>query len=164
MSKFIIEYGVLRTDEWRTIIIKDNDEHNELNYFNITSKKLIIQEHKNSKYTPIRIINIANDFIDLIKHRVNKYFLTNTKDNGIYSNAQKFNDNVSKKWFNYTINEMRHIKTATMINMKYEEEIDLFEPDADQRKRAKVKNELENMIHSDPENAAKLIRSWLVDE
>ena len=45
-----------------------------------------------------------------------------------------------------------------------EEEIDLFEPDADQRKRAKVKNELENMIHSDPENAAKLIRSWLVDE
>ena len=45
-----------------------------------------------------------------------------------------------------------------------EEEIDLFEPDADQRKRAKIKNELENMIHSDPENAAKLIRSWLVDE
>lgn len=45
-----------------------------------------------------------------------------------------------------------------------EEEIDLFEPDAEQRKRAKVKNELENMIHSDPENAAKLIRSWLVDE
>ena len=45
-----------------------------------------------------------------------------------------------------------------------EEEIDLFEPDADQKKRAKVKNELENMIHSDPENAAKLIRSWLVDE
>ena len=45
-----------------------------------------------------------------------------------------------------------------------EEEIDLFEPDADQRKQAKVKNELENMIHSDPENAAKLIRSWLVDE
>jgi len=45
-----------------------------------------------------------------------------------------------------------------------EEEINLFEPDADQRKRAKVKNELENMIHSDPENAAKLIRSWLIDE
>ncbi|RCW53359.1 flagellar basal-body MS-ring/collar protein FliF [Halanaerobium sp. ST460_2HS_T2] len=45
-----------------------------------------------------------------------------------------------------------------------EEEIDLFEPDADQKKRARVKNELENMIHSDPENAAKLIRSWLVDE
>jgi flagellar M-ring protein FliF len=45
-----------------------------------------------------------------------------------------------------------------------EEELDLFEPDADQRKSAKVKKELENMIHSDPENAAKLIRSWLVDE
>ncbi|MFW6267054.1 MAG: flagellar basal-body MS-ring/collar protein FliF [Halanaerobium sp.] len=45
-----------------------------------------------------------------------------------------------------------------------EEEIDLFEPDADQKKRARVKKELENMIHSDPENAAKLIRSWLVDE
>lgn len=45
-----------------------------------------------------------------------------------------------------------------------DEEIDLFEPSADQRKSAKVKNELENMIHSDPENAAKLIRSWLVDE
>jgi flagellar M-ring protein FliF len=45
-----------------------------------------------------------------------------------------------------------------------DEEINLFEPDADQRKSAKVKNELENMIHSDPENAAKLIRSWLVDE
>jgi len=45
-----------------------------------------------------------------------------------------------------------------------EEEINLFEPDADQRKQAKVKNELENMIHSNPENAAKLIRSWLVDE
>ncbi len=45
-----------------------------------------------------------------------------------------------------------------------EEEIDLFEPDADQKKRARVKNELENIIHSDPENAAKLIRGWLVDE
>ncbi|MGM0548781.1 MAG: flagellar basal-body MS-ring/collar protein FliF [Bacillota bacterium] len=45
-----------------------------------------------------------------------------------------------------------------------EEDIDLFEPNADQKKRAKVKNELENMIHSDPENAAKLIRSWIVDE
>jgi flagellar M-ring protein FliF len=45
-----------------------------------------------------------------------------------------------------------------------EEEIDLFEPDADQKKRVRVENELENMIHSDPENAAKLIRSWLVDE
>ncbi|RAK08893.1 flagellar M-ring protein FliF [Halanaerobium saccharolyticum] len=45
-----------------------------------------------------------------------------------------------------------------------EEEMDLFEPDADQKKRAKLKNELENVIHSDPENAAKLIRSWLVDE
>lgn len=45
-----------------------------------------------------------------------------------------------------------------------EEEMNLFEPDEEQRKQAKVKNELENMIHSDPENAAKLIRSWLVDE
>lgn len=45
-----------------------------------------------------------------------------------------------------------------------QEELELFEPNQEQKMQAQVKTELENMIHSDPENAAKLIRSWLGDE
>jgi flagellar M-ring protein FliF len=45
-----------------------------------------------------------------------------------------------------------------------EEEEDLFKANPEQQKQAKIKKELENIVHSDPESAAKLIRSWLVDE
>jgi len=45
-----------------------------------------------------------------------------------------------------------------------EEEMSLFEPNQEQKKDAHMKRELEQMIHSDPENAAKLLRSWLMDE
>jgi len=45
-----------------------------------------------------------------------------------------------------------------------EEEMSLFEPDKEQKQRAQLKEELENVVHSDPESAAKLIRSWLVEE
>lgn len=45
-----------------------------------------------------------------------------------------------------------------------EEEESIFELNDEQKKKAKMKKELENMVHQDPESAAKLIRSWLVDE
>ena len=45
-----------------------------------------------------------------------------------------------------------------------EAEMSLFEPNQEQKKNAHMKQELEQMIHSDPENAAKLLRSWLMDE
>ncbi|MFW6273339.1 MAG: flagellar basal-body MS-ring/collar protein FliF [Halanaerobium sp.] len=45
-----------------------------------------------------------------------------------------------------------------------EEEEAIFKADPEQKKQAKLKKELENIVHSDPESAAKLIRSWLVDE
>lgn len=45
-----------------------------------------------------------------------------------------------------------------------EEEELLFKANPEQKKQAQLKKELENIVHSDPESAAKLIRSWLVDE
>jgi len=54
------------------------------------------------------------------------------------------------------------------LDMSVEDDEDelesLFKPDREQKKDAHMKRELEQMIHSDPENAAKLIRSWLLDE
>lgn len=127
MAKFIIDYGVLRDDEFRLLKICDNNNCIDvMNYFNIDTNQLIIQEHKNSNKIPIRIIKISDEYIDLIKHRNGKYFLTNTKDD-VYSRNDKFNDNCAKKWFNYTITQLRHINTAHKINIEYEKEIDLLE-------------------------------------
>jgi flagellar M-ring protein FliF len=59
-------------------------------------------------------------------------------------------------------------QSGTNLDMSVEDNEDelesLFQPDREQRKEAHMKRELEQMIHSDPENAAKLIRSWLLDE
>lgn len=40
----------------------------------------------------------------------------------------------------------------------------LFQKDAEAEKTAKIKRELENMVHADPESAAKLLRGWLAED
>ncbi len=44
------------------------------------------------------------------------------------------------------------------------EELDLLKKSPEEKEKEQVKKELERMVNSDPESAAKLIRSWLVDE
>lgn len=64
----------------------------------------------------------------------------------------------------------RNVQTAagTNLDLRVEDDEDelenLFQPDKEQKKDAQMKRELEQMIHSDPENAAKLIRGWLLDD
>lgn len=50
------------------------------------------------------------------------------------------------------------------VSVEEDEEELLFTQNPEQKKQAQLKKELENIVHSDPESAAKLIRSWLVDE
>lgn len=124
LLKFILDYGSLRTAEFQSIYIMDNDDHGHKNYFNVDKKQLIIKDHKNDSSIGPRCINIKDDFIDLIIDHVRKPFLGTLDNTKTYNSDTSFRGTYFTKELGLKPVELRHIKVCDAINLEYEQKIE----------------------------------------
>jgi integrase len=83
--KIYLTYGMLRPSEIIDMKITDTDEGNDkINYINVVSKKIVINNHKNDRKGP-KIINITDNKLNGILWKgLNQYLITN-HNNEIYT-------------------------------------------------------------------------------
>jgi len=113
---FSTHYGILRPGELMNIMICDNDEHQYANYFNLSSQKLIIKEHKTKeKYgTKIIDLSIEPDFIEMLKPGIGLHFITNLKREQ-YKTSSGLSDMV-KKYLKYDVYTFRKAMTSVVLS------------------------------------------------
>lgn len=108
------EYGILRPDEVRSLIITyDDDKQN--NHINLTTKKIIFYNHKNKYSNGIKEIDISGNkkLVEILKKGEGKYLVTN-------SEYKKFCDTsgfskLIKKYMGFAPYEIRKAKTSQVI-------------------------------------------------
>ena len=126
MLDIIKNVGVLRPKELQCMQIIDNEdaEINFDNYINIKTQKMVIGNHKNSKYetneegkkicTNKRIINLPYDFCKLCEFGVNTWLISDEDGNTIKKkelcNYLKELLNIKCKYY-----ELRRMKTSVYI-------------------------------------------------
>jgi len=88
--KIYLTYGMIRPREILDMKITDTDEGNDkINYINVVSKKIFINNHKNDRNGP-KIINITDNKLNGILWKgLNKYLITNN-NNDIYKYSSVF--------------------------------------------------------------------------
>ena len=86
--------GVLRTSELVNLYISKG-ECNKSNYIDLTKKQIIIQDHKTSKSMGPKTISIDDKFVQMLKPKVNQYFIT-TKDDKPYSDSSGLQKAIKK--------------------------------------------------------------------
>jgi len=112
---FFIYYGILRPSELAIIYISYDDDETKDGCISINKKQLIIRKHKTVKSTGTRIINLKDDFINLIKNNVNNYLFTNSKNKQHTANSiNKLLNNLFKK-YDCTLYDLRKIKTSLTL-------------------------------------------------
>jgi hypothetical protein len=113
---FSTHYGILRPGELMDIMICDNDENQYANYFNLSSQKLIIKEHKTKgKYgTKIIDLSIEPDFIELLKPGIGLHFISNLNREP-YKTSSGLSDMV-KKYLKFDVYTFRKAMTSVVLS------------------------------------------------
>lgn len=80
IASLFLDCGVLRGDELINIYINKNDNCEHLNFIDIENKKLNLNKHKTIKKSGSRLIDLTDQFIELIKDYPDRYFITNNEN------------------------------------------------------------------------------------
>jgi len=85
-----LTYGMIRPSEIIDMKITDTDEGNDkINYINVVSKKIVINNNKNERKGP-KVISITDNKINgILLKGLNKYLITN-HNNNIYTCSSSF--------------------------------------------------------------------------
>ena len=79
IASLFINHGVLRGSELINMFISEDDKCQIPNFIDLENGKMIINDHKTTKSQGPRTINLCDDFIDLLKDFLYRYFVTNEK-------------------------------------------------------------------------------------
>jgi len=115
LLKIYLTYGVLRPSEITDCKITDTDDNNEkINYINIKTKKIVINNHKNNKKGS-KIIDITDkQLLKVLRLGLNNYLITDT-DGNVYKSTSAFSKFFHTK-FNYNPYDLRKAITSKCIS------------------------------------------------
>ena len=74
-----LNHGVLRGAELIGMYIHQNGDCDIANYIDISKSQMVIRDHKTFKKTGVRIIDLCEDFMNLVRPFPNQHFITNKK-------------------------------------------------------------------------------------
>jgi len=114
--KIYLTYGMLRPSEIINMKITDTDEGNDkINYINVVSKKIVINNHKNDRNGP-KIIDITDKQLSCILWKgLNKYLIT-SQNGEIYKDSSGFSKLFSKTFNNHTPYDLRKCISSKAIH------------------------------------------------
>ena len=109
-----LNHGVLRGAELINMYISPDELCETLNYIDLKNKQMIIADHKTAKKTGKRIIDLSDEFIDLVKEYPNRYFIVNQR-----LEPYKDSSGLSKKMLKYLgFKNYVFRKAKSSINLK----------------------------------------------
>jgi hypothetical protein len=122
LSYLLLNFGAERPAELMKVVIRDTDD-DELNYVNITTKQMVINEHKNkNKSKQARVFDLDDKFIDLVKSGIGLHLILKETKNEGYGNVDSMKAMVLK-FLNVNIYEIRKMKASIAIKNKPVEEV-----------------------------------------
>ena len=114
---------MLRPSEIINMRITDTDEGNDtINYINVVSKKIVINNHKNDKNGP-KIIDITDNKLNGILWKgLNKYLIT-SHNNEIYKDSSGFSKMFKNRFNNHNPYDLRKCISSKAIHQGNTERI-----------------------------------------
>jgi len=109
----ILNYGAIRLSELVEVIIMNGDSKLS-NFINREKKVLIIRDHKNVKYQPIKEIILDDEFMKIIKPATNALFFTGKSGNNLYNTADGLSKRLAKE-IGYGHYDLRKMKSSIAI-------------------------------------------------
>lgn len=111
--KVYLNYGVLRPSEIYNILITDTDDnHEKINYINVKTKKIVINNHKNDKKGEKEFL-LDDLLIKCLKTGLGKHLITNQEGN-VYESSSSFTK-LFKTKFNFNPYDLRKAISSKAI-------------------------------------------------
>lgn len=125
--KIYLTYGVLRPSELIDMQITDRDEECEkINYINVQTKQIVINNHKNDKKGR-KVIDITDDKLnDILCKRLNQYLVT-TQNGELYASSSSFSKMFKSRFNNYNPYDLRKCISSLAIHEGNAEKIKMLE-------------------------------------
>lgn len=113
-SYFCTRHGVLRGSEFMTIMIMADDDHEHENYFNLEKQQLIIKNHKTVASRGTKVIDLTDEFSDMLRPHINRRFITN-ETNEAFETSAGLSKYIYKK-LGYEIYDLRKMLTSIVLS------------------------------------------------
>ena len=125
--KIYLTYGMLRPSELIDMQITDRDEECEkINYINVQTKQIVINNHKNDKKGR-KVIDITDDKLnDILCKRLNQYLVT-TQNGELYASSSSFSKMFKSRFNNYNPYDLRKCISSLAIHEGNAEKIKMLE-------------------------------------
>ena len=125
--KIYLTYGVVRPSELIDMQITDTDEGcDKLNYINVQTKKIVINNHKNDR-KGTKVIDINDDKLtDILCTGLNQYLVTN-QNGELYSSSSSFGKMFKSKFNDYNPYDLRKCVSSLAIHEGNTEKINMLE-------------------------------------
>ena len=125
--KIYLTYGVLRPSEILDMKITDTDEGNDnVNYINVQTKKIVINDHKNDK-NGNKVIYITDDKLNDILSKGLNHHLVTTQNGELYASSSSFSKMFKSRFNNYNPYDLRKCISSLAIHEGDTEKINMLE-------------------------------------
>ena len=114
--KIYLTYGMLRPSEIIDMQITETDDGcDKMNYINVASKKIVINNHKNDKKGQ-KMIDITDDKLnDILSKGLNQYLVTN-QNGELYASSSSFSKMFKSRFNDYTPYDLRKCISSLAIH------------------------------------------------
>ena len=125
--KIYLTYGMLRPSELIDMQITDRDEECEkINYINVQTKQIVINNHKNDKKGR-KVIDITDDKLnDILCKGLNQYLVTN-QNGELYASSSSFSKMFKSRFNDYNPYDLRKCISSLAIHEGDPEKIKMLE-------------------------------------
>ena len=112
--KIYLNYGVLRPSEIYNILITDTDDnHDKINYINVKTKKIVINNHKNNDKRGAKEFVLDDKLIKGLKAGLGRYLITN-EEGKLYESSSSLTK-LFKRKFNYNPYDLKKAISSKAI-------------------------------------------------
>jgi len=127
LLRIYLTYGMLRPSEIIDIQITETDEGNDkVNYINVVTKKIVINNHKNDK-KGCKVIDIADDELNgILCKGLNHHLITNHSGE-LYTSSSSFSKMFKSRFNNYNPYDLRKCISSLAIHEGNAEKIKMLE-------------------------------------
>jgi len=125
--KIYLTYGVVRPSELIDMQITDTDEGcDKLNYINVQTKKIVINNHKNDR-KGTKVIDITDDKLnEILCKGLNNHLVTN-QNGDLYSSSSSFGKMFKSRFNDYNPYDLRKCVSSLAIHEGNTEKINMLE-------------------------------------
>jgi len=125
--KIYLTYGMLRPSEIIDMQITDTDEGcDKVNYINVQTKQIVINNHKNDKKGR-KVIDITDDNLnDILCKRLNNHLVT-TQYGELYASSSSFSKMFKSRFNDYNPYDLRKCISSLAIHEGDPEKIKMLE-------------------------------------